>query len=64
MGVHSITYSLMPLGGLMAGAIATLTSAPIAIAVMATGLIVIVLWVGLSQPVISRLDGNSMPEGH
>ena len=31
MGVYSLTWSLLPLGGLLSGSIATLTSAPVAV---------------------------------
>ena len=31
MGVYSLTWSLLPLGGLVSGSVATLTSAPFAV---------------------------------
>lgn len=49
MGIHGITYSLMPLGGLFAGWIATLSSPPIAILTAVTLYILIIGYIAISQ---------------
>lgn len=49
MGFHGITYSLMPLGGLFAGWISSLTSAPIAIIVAITLYLIIIGFVAITQ---------------
>lgn len=49
MGFHGITYSLMPLGGLFAGWISSLTSAPVAILVAVTLYLVIIGFVAITQ---------------
>lgn len=59
MGMHGITYSLMPLGGLFAGWIATLSTAPVAIFVAIAMYLTIVLWLAMSQTEIRNLSGAS-----
>jgi len=49
MGFHGITYSLMPLGGLFAGWISSLTSAPVAIIVAITLYLIIIGFVAITQ---------------
>ena len=64
MGLHGITYSLMPLGGLLAGFMSSLISAPAAIALNATVYLVIVAIISISQVQIRRLDGSTIsPSG-
>jgi len=60
MGFHGITYSLMPLGGLLAGFIATFTSTPTAVAICATVYLVIVLFIAMSQIHIRQIDGSAI----
>jgi MFS family permease len=60
MGMHGITYSLMPLGGLLAGFVATFTSAPIAIAISATIYLSIVVLILISQTHIRQIDGSAV----
>jgi MFS family permease len=60
MGLHGITYSLMPLGGLLTGFVSTLVSAPAAITLSATVYLLIVLSIGISQVQIRRIDGSSI----
>jgi MFS family permease len=60
MGIHGITYSMIPLGGLLAGAIASVTSAPVAISVGGTIYLAIVLWVAVFRPEIRRIDGRGL----
>lgn len=56
MGIHGITYSLMPLGGLLAGWIATLTSPPIAIMVGIGIYSLIIGYITIGQSVVRRLE--------
>ncbi len=55
MGIHSITYSLMPLGGLVLGAIAARSSEVAAVVVPATCYVAIIAVIGVSRPVIRRI---------
>jgi MFS family permease len=48
--VYGLTWSLMPLGGLQAGAVADVWGAPVAVAVGGVAIIVFTLLVGLRQP--------------
>lgn len=57
MGLHGITYSLMPLGGLLSGFIATKSSAPIAISIAATLYLLIVAVIAMTQVHIRKIDG-------
>ena len=62
MGIHTIGYSLMPLGGLFLGALADASSA--AMAVVVGGLIYLVA-IGItatSQPTIRNLNGGALAE--
>lgn len=59
MGIHTITYSLMPLGGLMLGAIATASSIGTAVVVGASVFLLITIAIGILQPVIRRLDSGA-----
>jgi MFS family permease len=60
MGIHSITYSLLPLGGLLLGAIAHQTSIVTAVIFGAATFTAITLAVGLTRPRIRGIDGNSL----
>lgn len=60
MGVHSITYSLMPLGGLLLGAIATQTSIVTAVMVGAGAFLLVVVGIGTTQPSIRGIDGAAL----
>jgi MFS family permease len=59
MGIHGITYSLMPLGGLLAGAIASMTSTPVAVAIGVVGYLIIILVMAASQADIRRIEGTT-----
>ena len=63
MGIHGITFSLIPLGGLFGGAIADTWDVRIAIAVGAIVLAVIVTAVAATQREVRELDGNRLAEG-
>ena len=58
MGIYSICFSLIPLGGLLGGVVAAATSPPFAAALNAGTLAVIVVLVAVTQPSIRRLDGS------
>jgi predicted MFS family arabinose efflux permease len=60
MGIHSITYSLMPLGGLMLGAIATASSIVTAVVIGATAFLLITCAVATFRPALRRLDGAAI----
>lgn len=60
MGIHSITYSLIPLGGLLGGIIASVSSAPTAVAAGATFYLAAVLFIAASRPLIRRFDGQHL----
>ncbi len=60
MGVHSITYSLMPLGGLLLGAIAHETNLVAAVAFGASAFLIVTLLVGVTRPAIREIDGKAL----
>jgi MFS family permease len=60
MGLHSITYSLMPLGGLLAGFLSSIISAPAAIALSASVYLAMVGVISLKEGQIRRIDGSSL----
>ena len=59
MGIYSICFSLVPLGGLLGGVVAAATSPPFAAAVNAGVLAAIVAVMAVTQPSIRRLDGGA-----
>ena len=59
MGIHSICFSLIPLGGLLGGAVASVTSPPFAAALNAGVLAGIVALAAATQPALRRLDGGA-----
>ena len=59
MGIYSICFSLVPLGGLLGGVVAAATSPPFAAAVNAGVLVVVVAVLAATQPSIRRLDGRA-----
>ena len=60
MGIHSICFSLIPLGGLLAGTVASATSPPFAAALNAGVLAGLVAFAAVARPAIRRLDGSAM----
>lgn len=62
MGVYTITFSLIPLGGLMGGTIATVYDERVAVVIGAVILAAIFLVVGVTQPIIRSLDGTRLEE--
>ena len=57
MGFHGLAFSLIPLGGLLGGAVANQSSPPFAAALNASLLAAVVLLVAATQPALRRLDG-------
>ena len=62
MGVYTITFSLIPLGGLMGGAIASVYDERVAVAIGAAILASIFVIAGITQPTIRLLDGTQLEE--
>lgn len=60
MGIHSICFSLIALGGLVMGPVATFISAPVAVLSGAAVVLVITLSVIFRYPEIRRLDGRHL----
>ena len=58
MSIYSICFSLIPLGGLLGGVVAAITSPPFAGALNASALVAIVVVVAVTQPALRRLDGS------
>ncbi len=58
MGIHSITFSMISLGGLAAGALAVQFSAPVAVVIGAFVVLSSVTWVVFKVREISNLDLN------
>ena len=59
MGIYSICFSLVPLGGLLGGVVAAVTSPPFAAALNAGVLAAVVAVTAVTQPSIRRLDGGA-----
>tara|TARA_R110002072_G_scaffold46082_7_gene127923 strand:- start:7233 stop:8474 length:1242 start_codon:yes stop_codon:yes gene_type:complete len=59
MGFYGITYSLMPLGGLLAGWIASVSSAPVAIFVAVTFYLLIIAVVAITQREVRLLSAEA-----
>jgi MFS family permease len=59
MGVHGLTWDLMPVGGMIAGAIAEFAGAPAAVAVGAVFVAGLGLWV---MPIASRFSDLEKPQ--
>ncbi|MBI4306029.1 MAG: MFS transporter [Chloroflexi bacterium] len=60
MGIHGITFSLIPLGALFGGAVAEATGVRVAVSISAGILAVIVLVVALTQKELRDLDGRRL----
>ena len=63
MGIHGITFSMLPLGGLLGGLIASVTDVRVAIAMGAIVMTAVVVFVATTQPEIRELDGDPVPMG-
>ncbi len=60
MGIHTIGFSLMPLGGLLLGSLAERFGAAPAVWVGSGIALGIVIWVTLTRPVIRAMDGRAL----
>ena len=60
MGLHGITYSLIPLGGLLGGFLAEYLSPAAAIGVNATLLLLAVVYAAVAKPHLRHLDGRAL----
>ena len=58
MGIHGITFSLIPLGALFSGSLASAFSAPAAVAIGASIVMLAVISVAGTQPEIRNLKGE------
>ena len=56
MGIHSITFSLIALGGFMAGALASKCSAPVAVIIGAVIVLSSVIWITIRQLELLNLN--------
>lgn len=63
MGIHSISYSLMSLGGLAIGALASYLSPPLAVAIGAGLVVIFIVAIGLTQPTVRSIDGRELAQG-
>ena len=62
MGIYTITFSFIPLGGVMGGIVASVYDERIAVAIGAAILASIFVFVGITQPAIRNLNGKSLDE--
>ena len=62
MGVYTITFSLIPLGALMGGTVASIYDERVAVFVGAVILATIFVIVGVTQPIIRNLDGSKLAD--
>ena len=60
MGIYTITFSFIPLGGVMGGVVASIYDERIAVGLGALILASIFLLVGITQPIIRNLDGTDL----
>ena len=60
MGIHSMTYSLMPLGALLLGAMTDRIGATAALSASVSAFLLILLIISMTQPVLRRLDGATL----
>ena len=60
MGIHTMGYSLMPLGGLFLGVLAEVTGAAHAVLIGSSIFLFGIIGVGLAAAAIRRLDGTAI----
>ena len=60
MGIHSITWSMIALGGLIAGALASKFSAPVAVVIGAVIVLSSVIWVTIRKLELLNLNVNQL----
>jgi MFS family permease len=62
MGIYTITFSFIPLGGVMGGIVASIYDERIAAVIGAVILASIFTFVGITQPIIRNLNGTKLDE--
>lgn len=60
MGIYTITFSFIPLGGVMGGYVASVYDERVAVAIGAAILATIFIIVGITQPTIRNLNGTQL----
>ena len=60
MGIHSITWSMIALGGLIAGALASKFSAPVAVVIGAVIVLSSVIWVTIRKLELLNLNVHQL----
>lgn len=64
MGIHTMGFSLMPLGGLLLGALAERLGAAPAVWIGSGIYLAVVVWIAAARPLIRRLDGKAVSDAH
>ena len=62
MGIYTITFSFIPLGGVMGGYVASVYDERIAVAIGSSILASIFLIVGITQPIVRNLNGSNLED--
>jgi MFS family permease len=62
MGFHAISYNLLPLGGLLGGAIADWSNAPFSVALCTTIYVAYLAWVLVVRSDIRNIDGRELTD--
>jgi len=60
MGIHAMGFSLMPLGGLLIGALAETLGAPTAVVLGSSVYLLSILAIAVREPFIRRLSGHEL----
>ncbi len=60
MGIHTIGFSLMPLGGLLLGALTEHIGAPTAVTFSSSVYLICVIWLAITIPLLRQLDGRTL----
>ncbi|MCS5572578.1 MAG: MFS transporter, partial [Pseudomonadales bacterium] len=63
MGLHAITYNMLPLGALFTGAIASFSNPSFALVVSTCIVLSYLLWIALKRPDIRGIDGTTLGQG-
>ncbi len=63
MGLHAITYNMLPLGALFTGAIASISNPSLGLGVSTTIVIIYLIWILLKRPDIRNIDGTTLGNG-
>ncbi len=62
MGIHSITFSLIPFGGLMMGALASAFTPPTAVTIGSLMSLLVLFWIVGSNKEVWRLNGDNVDD--